>query len=117
MEKTIERKTYYTPAVDIYESRDKYFILLDMPGTTKENIDITTEADTLTVTGKVGSVDESWNAILKEFKLADYKRDFTIGNKVNVEKINAKYENGVLYIELDKSEQAKPKKIEVKAAS
>ena len=117
MEKVIERKTYFTPPVDIFENEDKYMIMLDMPGTTKENIEITTEGDTLTVTGKVGAVDENWKAILKEFKMGDYKRDFTIGNKVNVEKINAKYENGVLSIELDKSEQAKPRKIEVKAAS
>ena len=54
--------------------------------------------------------------MVTEFETGTYRRVFTIGQKVDREKIAAKYESGVLTLELDKSEAVKPRKIEVKAA-
>jgi len=107
-------KRYLIPPVDIYETNDKYIVYLDMPGTTKENIEINLEGDSLTVQAKVFEVDKEWKPVTTEFELRDYKRVFTIGNKINREKIDAKYENGVLKLELEKSEAAKPRKIPIK---
>lgn len=111
----MEDVKFVAPPVDIYETDDKYLILMDMPGVDKESIDITVEGDKLTVFGKVLKIDKEWEPISTEFTLSDYKREFNIGNKVNVNKIDAKYENGILKLELEKSELAKPRKIEVKA--
>jgi HSP20 family molecular chaperone IbpA len=106
---------YIVPPVDIYETPDKYLILMDMPGVNKDKIDITVEDDKLTVTAKVFEIDKEWEPISTEFTLSDYKREFNLGRKVNTDKISANYENGILKLELEKSEMAKPRKIEVKA--
>ncbi len=111
----MSERTYMTPPVDIFETSDKYILVMDMPGVNKDAIEIDSNADTLSVSGKILEADKDWKPVVTEFSLADYKREFTIGNKVNRENINAKYENGILRIELEKSEMAKPKKIEVKA--
>ncbi|NPV00335.1 MAG: Hsp20/alpha crystallin family protein [Brevinematales bacterium] len=107
-------KTTLIPPVDVFETGDKYILVLDMPGTTKEGIEVTAENDTLTIKGSVQELSEEWTPLSTEFRLGDYKRDFTIGSKIDHEKIDAKYDNGVLTIELTKSEHAKPRRIDVK---
>jgi len=110
-----ERK-YTIPPVDIYETKDKFILTLDMPGTTKEGIDVSTEGDILTITGKAFEVDKEWKPIISEFEMNDYKREFTIGNKVNTNSIGASFDNGILTVALEKSERIKPRRIEVKTA-
>jgi len=109
-------RKYTIPPVDIFETKDKFILSLDMPGTTKEGIDIASDGDILTITGKAFEVDKEWKPIISEFELHDYKREFTIGNKVNRNNIDAKFDNGILTVELEKSEMIKPRKIEVKTA-
>lgn len=107
---------YLIPAVDIYETEDKYIILADMPGATKDSIEVSTEDEILVFSAKVSEVDKEWKPLDTEFKLYDYKREIRIGNKIDSDKIEAKYENGVLTLELGKSEQIKPRKIAVNIA-
>jgi len=109
-------KIYNIPSVDIYETGEKFVLVLDMPGTVKENIEISTEGEELIVTGKINEDTKDWKPVVSEFKLNDYKRSFTIGNKVKRDNINAKYEAGILTIELEKTEAAKPRKIDVRVA-
>jgi len=109
-------RKFIIPPVDIYETKDKFILNLDMPGTTKEGIDISTDGDILTVTGKAFEIDKEWKPVVTEFEMHDYKRELTIGNKVNADSINAKFDNGILTVELEKSERIKPRKIEVKTA-
>jgi len=107
---------YQIPAADIFETKEKFILALDMPGTTRDGIEISCEGDDLSIYGKVGEVNKEWEPISTEFRVLDYKRDFTIGGKVNKDKIEAKYDNGILTIELEKSDFIKPRKIEIKAA-
>jgi len=109
-------KKYTIPPVDIFETKEKFILALDMPGTTKEGIDISTDGDILTITGKAFEADKEWKPVISEFELYDYKREFTIGNKVKRDNIDAKFDNGILTVELEKSEMIKPRKIEVKTA-
>lgn len=111
-----EKKMYVVPPVDIFETRNSYVLVMDMPGASKEGIEITTDGDILYVTGKCMEADKEWKPVRTEFELRDYRREFTIGNKIDREKINAKYDNGILRLELEKSEIIKPRKIEVKVA-
>lgn len=104
---------FIVPRADIYENDDQYIVVLDMPGTTKDGIEVTAEGDTLSISGKVTALEETWKPVSKEFALRDYKRDFAIGNKIDRDAIEAHYENGILRLELKKSEVAKPRKIEV----
>ena len=109
-------KKVIMPPVDVYETPEKYLIVLDMPGAVKDSIEITAEGDTLSVKADTVPVAGNWKPVVTEFETGTYRRVFTIGQKVDREKIAAKYESGVLTLELDKSEAVKPRKIEVKAA-
>jgi HSP20 family protein len=110
-----ERK-YFIPPADIFETKDKYILTLDMPGCIKEGIDIDCEGDELSITGRVKETNKDWNPVSIEYRVLDYRRIFTISTHINREAIQAKYEDGILTIELEKSESVKPRKIEVKAA-
>ena len=104
---------YIVPRADIYEDSAHFYIRMDMPGTSKDNIDITTDSEKLIITGKLMDIDQGWKPVMKEYELYDYKRSFIIGNKIKRENIQAKYDNGILSLDLEKSDSIKPKKIEV----
>jgi HSP20 family protein len=105
----------YVPAVDIYETENDLTVLADMPGVTKDNVDIDLTDDKLTIRGSVETQGEGENMLLREFRVGDYYRQFTLGKTIDREKIEAGVTNGVLKIVLPKADAAKPRKIEVKA--
>lgn len=111
---TLETR-YTTPLVDIYETEQEVRIEADMPGVSKEDIDIQLEGDELIVTAKHSrrEVPAEYVILEQERIVADYYRKFSLGSQIEREKINAKYDKGVLTISLGKSEQAKPKKIAI----
>jgi len=112
------KKTDYviTPPVDIYETDNEYVLKADMPGVAKDNVNITFNNNELEITGKV---DEQYtsneNMTYREYTLFNYYRKFVVSNAINPEGISASLENGVLTVKLPKREEAKPKKIEIKA--
>lgn len=110
-----EKKTVLPP-VDIYETPDEFVMVLDMPGAEKDSIDISIAGETLTVSARAAEVGQEWKSILSEFSVSDYKREFSIGHRVNSDQVEARYEAGILTLKLGKSEQAKSRKIDVKAA-
>ncbi len=101
---------------DIYEEDDKYHIEIDLPGFKREHLTIEFNHGYLTVlASKKGdtSVNEK-NYIKRERTYGVYKREFYVGN-VDYSKINAKYKDGVLVIDVIKSPDNKDKKtIEIK---
>lgn len=108
-------RNYIVPPADVFENDDSYVILLDMPGVKKDSIDINDVDDTLSIIAQTETLDEKWKPLSGDVMVSDYKREFTIGNNVDREKIEAHYENGVLTINIGKSEKIKPRKIEVKS--
>lgn len=116
-EQNVKKPDYViTPPVDIYETDNEYVLKADMPGVAKDNVNITFNNNELEITGKV---DEQYtsneNMTYREYTLFNYYRKFVVSNAINPEGISALLENGVLTIKLPKREEAKPKKIEIKA--
>ncbi len=112
------KKTDYviTPPVDIYETDNEYVLKADMPGVAKDNVNITFNNNELEITGKVDDeYTSNENMTYREYTLFNYYRKFVVSNAINPEGISALLENGVLTIKLPKREEAKPKKIEIKA--
>ncbi len=107
---------YIIPATDIYENDNEYILTLEMPGISKHDIEITLENDYLEILGKAGNPElEGYRVVEREFHLGDYFRRFQVSNLIEKDKIDAKIEYGVLRLTLPKSEQVKPRKIEVKS--
>lgn len=111
-----QNRNWRTPACDICELKDKFEVLLDMPGVTKDELEITYQNGSLYVTGHVKKHDnEQLKSSKREYVAADFRREFTISDQsVAVDKIEAALENGELKLTLPKSENTKPRKIEIK---
>jgi len=106
----------FVPAVDIYESENELTLLADMPGVPIDNVDIDLNDDQLTIKGTATEEDQGGTALLKEYSVGDYYRQFTVSSAIDREKIKASMKDGVLKLVLPKAEAAKPRKIEVKTS-
>lgn len=105
------------PIVDIYETKDDYMMKLLMPGVNKDGIELKLADEELQVYGRVRhDVGEPDKFILKEIEEGNYYRVFKVTDAVEVDKIKAKMEDGVLTITLPKHERVKPKEIPIEVA-
>jgi len=110
------KQPVFTPAADIYEEKDSFTVLADMPGVEQKNIDISLEDNVLTVTGAQSSQDlDNYELMHRGYRTGIYKRSFSLASDVDDAKISAKINNGVLHLTLPKSEKAKPRKIIVES--
>ena len=105
----------FTPAVDIFETEREITLLADMPGVKADDLTIDLRDNTLTLSADVASVDNDQEEdILVEYETGRYYRQFTLGELVNQDNIDAKLNDGVLRLSLPKVEKATPRKITVK---
>ena len=105
----------FTPATDIVETPDHIILSVDMPGVDEKNIHITLENNVLTIRGDViQDSPDNYNLLYSEYDNGDYYRSFTLSNKIDRDKIEAKYKNGVLRLYLPKAEELKPRQIKIK---
>jgi HSP20 family protein len=106
------------PAVNIIETKDDYKLEFNVAGRKKEDFKITVDKNILTVSfeKKEENKDENKQFIKREFITQSFKRSFTLDEKINADDINARYEDGILYLTLPKKEEVKvlPKEIAVK---
>ncbi len=108
---------FYRPHVDILEQNGDLVLVADMPGVKSDAIDIDFEDGVLTIQGHVAPRNENVGYLLQEYGVGDFYRTFRVSEQVDASKIRAEYANGVLTLHLPKAEEAKPRKIEVRAAS
>ena len=117
-DKTIEKTRTLrsaTPSVDIYENENEILLYADMPGVSKEDVTVNIENGKLSLSG-IRRLDHKGVSNLEEFADVEYVRNFSIPQTINVENVAAELKDGVLTLHLPKSEAAKPRLIEVKAA-
>jgi HSP20 family molecular chaperone IbpA len=114
VEKTRELRTA-TPSVDIYENENEILLYADMPGVHKDDITVNIENGKLSISG-VRRLDHQGVSTWEEFVDIEYVRSFSIPQTINVEDVEAKLKDGVLTLHLPKSEAAKPRLVEIKAA-
>jgi HSP20 family protein len=106
----------YIPAVDIYETEEALTLVADMPGVSPDNVDIDIRDDQLTIRGTVTLEGEGETALLREYGVGDYYRQFTLGRIIDQSKIEAAMKDGVLTLTLPKVDKAKPRKVLVKTS-
>jgi len=110
-------KMALTPAVDIAEGESGITLFADMPGVSKERLTIKVEGDNLTIEGQAQiDVPENIELLHSEVRSPYFRRSFTLSRDLDPAKIEATLKNGVLQMHIPKSEEARPKRIEVKVA-
>ena len=109
----------FMPAVDIYEDDQKLVLKLEVPGIKQEDLDVRLENQTLTVKGerKFESEEKEENFHRIERRFGSFTRSFTLPVSVDTASVAAKYENGVLAIQLAKKEAAKPKQVKIEISN
>jgi len=104
---------YIAPEVNIFENKDGYVLEADMPGVSKEGLEITLEGNEITLVGRRHLEPVNGEVLFRESREAEYRRVFALDPAIDTGKIAAKMEQGVLTLTLPKSERVKPRKITV----
>lgn len=107
---------WVAPPVDIYESKDEFLIIADVPGVTQNDVRIDYERGRIEFTAH-GKPSVPEGRLVGGVELArDYRRAFSVPGTIDVDKIAAELKAGVLFLRLPKSERAKPRQIQVKSS-
>ena len=107
--------TTWTPAVDIYETPETIVMKAELPGLTRDDLDIQIRENTLTLRGErrfAKDVQEE-NYLRIERAYGSFQRSFTLPTTIQQENVRAVFKDGVLELTLPKAESAKPKKIAI----
>ena len=106
----------WVPPTDVFEDAAGLTIVAELPGLTRDDVQLTVENHTLTIRGEKKQVAEEKSTRVHRYERSygAFERSFTLPNTVDVTRVEAKFEQGVLTVTLPKAEQAKPKSIKVK---
>ena len=104
---------FITPEVNIFEDKDGYVLEAEMPGVSKEGLEITLEGNEITILGHRQPETLKAEVLYRESRQADYRRVFELDPAIDTAKISAKVEQGVLTLTLPKAEKVKPRKISI----
>jgi len=104
----------FVPVTDIFETPEALTVVLEMPGVDRNSIEASVENDVVTIEGRIDSTKyEGMRPVYTEYNVGHYARSFEISDKVDRSKISAEMKDGVVTIVLPKSEQSRPRKIQV----
>ena len=107
----------WLPAVDVLENKEGVRITVELPGVKPEDVKLSVENSVLTIRGeKRATYEEKTDRMHRyERQYGSFERTFALPSPVDVDRVEARYDNGVLTVDLPKAEKAKPKTIEIKA--
>jgi HSP20 family protein len=108
------------PAVmpmDAWREGDTFVLEFDLPGVRPETVDIDVERNVLTIKAERPARNGDWEMLASERPTGLFSRQLVLGDNLDLEKIDADYEGGVLRLKVPVAEKAKPRKIEIKTGS
>ncbi len=108
-----EQKSYLIPRVNIHEVKDGYILHAEMPGVTKDGIEVLLEDNELTIVGHRKAEEVPGEPLYRENTNRDYRRVFALDPVIDTGRIVARIDQGLLTLELPKAEKVKPRKIQV----
>ena len=105
----------WTPALDVYEDKDSVFVKAELPGMKREEIELSLHDKTLSISGerKAESKHQDAEVYRSERFVGRFQRTISLPSPVASDKVKAQYEDGILTVTLPKTEEAKPKQINV----
>jgi HSP20 family molecular chaperone IbpA len=108
---------YIIPDVDIYETENGLTLLADMPGVPETEVGVSVDNDVLTVVGRMEPPDLGGAAeVYIEFRPTVYRRSFTVSRDINAAGIRGSISQGVLCLDLPKSDRARVLRISIQQA-
>jgi HSP20 family protein len=102
-----------TPVASVVEGDDAYMLNVEMPGVNKEGLEISVENNELTLIGRRSLPQIEGTLIHRESRPENFRRVFELDPSIDMSKISARIDQGVLTLTLPKAEQVKPRKITV----
>jgi HSP20 family protein len=105
----------WAPALDVREDKNNFIVRTEVPGLKREDIDVSLQDGALVISGerKIEKVEEDVEVHRQERYYGKFQRALSLPEPVVADKVKAEYKDGVLTITLPKTEEAKPKKIDV----
>lgn len=102
------------PPVDVFEDATGITLQADMPGVSKEKLDVRVDSDSLTIEGDISILmPDGMDPLYADVRATHYQRSFTLGSEMDTEKVEASLKDGVLTLRIPKREEHKPRKIQV----
>ena len=107
--------TGWSPALDVYEDKDNLFVRIEVPGMKREDINVSLHDGSLTISGERKNHGQYKDAEVyrSERFFGHFQRTVTLPAPVAADKVKAQYKDGVLTVTLPKTEEAKPKQIDI----
>ena len=107
------------PAINVSETGEALLVRAELPGIKPDDLEITVEDNTLTLAGKreMPAETERVSYHRREREWGSFRRSFSLPNKVDADKVQARYADGILTVELPKAAEARPKQITVQAGA
>ncbi len=111
----LDTDTRWMPSVDIIEDNDNLTLTAELPGVKKEDVKINLNNNILTIEGEKKAAHETKeeNTYRNERYYGKFTRSFTLSSEIDADKIKADYKDGILTVNLPKSEKVKPRQIEI----
>jgi HSP20 family protein len=112
-----EAQSDWSPAIDVVEGKNQFLVKLDLPGLKSEDVKITFEDGVLNISGerKEEKVADENKVHLSERFYGKFERGIRFPSPVQADKVSAKFADGVLEVELPKTEETKPRQIQINA--
>jgi HSP20 family molecular chaperone IbpA len=105
---------FFIPATDVFETEGGLTLVMEMPGVGRENLDVSLEEGVLRVEGRLNySAYAGMEPVYTEYNVGHYARAFSLSDKIDQEKIDARLEDGVLTLTLPRSPATRPRRIEI----
>lgn len=115
IENILEKENVVAPLTDIYETDDEFVLVANMPGVSRDNIQLKLEDTSLAIFGRINFAETiQRNYILNENEIGNYYRKFNISNSIDETRIEARFENGQLIVKLPKHDRVKPRTISIR---
>jgi HSP20 family protein len=107
------RPARFPMPVDVYRDGDEVVALIDVPGVSPDSIEITADQQVLTVKTQRSETHESADKLVRERRTGVFSRRLRLGDGLDMDRVRASYENGVLKITVPVAEKAKPRRVEI----
>ena len=103
------------PPVDIFETDERIVLRADMPGVTRERLELRVDGNALHIEGRIEIAPQQQAALYADVRAATYRRQFVLSNELDSASIEANLQQGVLTVSIPKRAEVRPRRIEVQS--